>query len=349
MTDADREARASTAVGDLYHHYFSGLILTLVTRKDTATAAEWIFRLFRHQHHERFLASFDKLGLRGMPHAVAAAAYHYLSNKVGGVDVEFIRESDRKAWVNFVPPRWIYPDATICGVPSEVSRAMLRGWYAQNGVSLGNPRLGFVCTAQTMDGQHGLAGYFLEHERELAPEQRLRFSPGELPPPFDPRKAPELDPAVWTPERLTKARRTYAMTYIRTGLPRLVELLGPAEAAAYGRIAAHLIGAQFALRLANACGVVDRSPGGCARVLHRIAEIEGDTAEIVSDGDELLVHRQGWRLMRGLTPILPGVFESWNGLFEGAVSVIDRAAVLEVLARPDFGDDRITWRIRRRA
>ena len=92
--------------------------------------------------------------------------------------VEFMRESDRKAWINFVPPRWIYPGASICGVPSEVSRAFLRGWYAQNGVSLGNPRLGFVCTAQTTDGQHGLSGYFLEHDRELAPDERLLFRPG---------------------------------------------------------------------------------------------------------------------------------------------------------------------------
>ena len=137
-----------------------------------------MFRVFRHQHHEKFLSSFGKLGLEGMPDAVACAAYHYLSNSIGGVTVEFMRESDRKAWINFVPPRWIYPGASICGVPSEVSRAFLRGWYAQNGVSLGNPRLGFVCTAQTTDGQHGLSGYFLEHDRELAPEERLQFRPG---------------------------------------------------------------------------------------------------------------------------------------------------------------------------
>jgi len=112
--------------------------------------------------------------------------------RIGGVAVEFMRESDRKAWVNFVPPRWIYPGASICGVPSEVSRAFLRGWYAQNGVSLGNPRLGFVCTAQTTDGQHGLSGYFLEHDRDLEPEERLLFRPGELAPPFDPATAPRL-------------------------------------------------------------------------------------------------------------------------------------------------------------
>ncbi len=68
-----------------------------------------------------------------MPHAVACAAYHYLSNAVGGVAVEFMPESDTKAWVRLVPPRWIDPGAAICGVPSEVSRAVLRGWYAQNG------------------------------------------------------------------------------------------------------------------------------------------------------------------------------------------------------------------------
>jgi len=165
----------ASAAAALYHTYFTGLILTVASRRSGGDAAEWVFRVFRHQHHEKFLSSFDKLGLTGMPHAVACAAYHYLSNAVGGVDVEFMRESDTKAWVRFVPPRWIYPGAAICGVPTEVSRAMLRGWYAHNGVSLGNPRLGFVCTAQTVDGQHGLAGYFLEHARDLAPEERLQF------------------------------------------------------------------------------------------------------------------------------------------------------------------------------
>jgi hypothetical protein len=161
-----------------------------------------------------------KLGLEGMPDAVACAAYHYLSNSVGGVIVEFMRESDRKAWVNFVPPRWIYPGASICGVPSEVSRAFLHGWYAQNGVSLGNPRLG--CTAQTTDGQHGLSGYFLEHDRDLAPDERLQFRPGELPPPSI-RRGARPPAADWPPERLAKAERNYAMEYIRPacrGWPR---------------------------------------------------------------------------------------------------------------------------------
>lgn len=341
-----RTAPALEAATRLHHAYFTGLILTLVSRRSAADAAEWVFRLFRHQHHEKFLSSFAKLGLDGMPHAVACAAYHYLSNAIGGVPVEFMRESDRKAWVRFVPPRWVYPGAAICGVPTEVSRAMLRGWYAQNGVSLGNPRLGFVCTAQTTDGQHGLAGYFLEHERELAPEERLRFRPGELPPPFDPAAAPRLPVAEWTPERLAKANRNYAMEYIRTGLPRLAEMLGPAEAAYLGRVTGRLIGAQLYRETADLLGVAGDDAMSFARWMAGIAEGEGDAATVAATPEGATVTRRGWRLMRGLDPLSPALFEAWNGLHEGAIAVHNRFLLLDVLARQDQGDAETLWRIR---
>ncbi len=345
-SDASPEARR--AVGRLYHTFMTGLMLTVSSRRGAADAAEWVFRVFRHQHHEKFLSSFKKLGLEGLPDAVACAAYHTLSNQIGGVAVEFMRESDAKAWVHFVPPRWIYPDAAICGIPSEVSRAMLRGWYAQNGVSLRNPRLGFVCTAQTTDGQHGLAGYFLEHDRDLAADERLQFRPGELPPPADPAAQPKLPVADWPPERLAKAERNYAMEYIRTGLPRLAEVFGPAEASHLGRVTAQLVGAQLYRETAAALQVSGDSAQDFAVWLGRLSVGEGDMADIGIDGDVALVRRQSWRLMRGLAALPPSVFEGWNGLFEGALAVHNRFLVLEVLQRLDYGDDAIIWRIRRR-
>ena len=66
--------RAPRAVADLYHAYFTGLILPLVSRRGSGDAARWMHAVFRHQHHEKFLSSFEKLGLSGMPHAVACAA-----------------------------------------------------------------------------------------------------------------------------------------------------------------------------------------------------------------------------------------------------------------------------------
>jgi hypothetical protein len=62
----------------------------------------------------------------------------------------------------------------------------------------------------------------------------------------------------------------------------------------------------------------------------------------------VIVRRTGWRLTRGLEPLSRSVFEGWNGLLEGALSVHDRFLVLEVLSRLDWGDEASIWRIRRR-
>ncbi len=72
------------AVERLYHAFLTGTILSVVTRLGTGAAGELVFRIFRRQHLEKFLPGLDKLGLRRLPHAVAAAQYHYLSNALGG-------------------------------------------------------------------------------------------------------------------------------------------------------------------------------------------------------------------------------------------------------------------------
>ena len=104
----DADARAWRAVGDWYHAAFTGLILATIVHRGTPTAAELVYRVFARQREVRFLDGLRKLGLDALPHAVAAAQYHYLSNDVGGVAVEYVPESDRKAWVRYVPPRWIW-------------------------------------------------------------------------------------------------------------------------------------------------------------------------------------------------------------------------------------------------
>ena len=103
-----------------------------------------------------FLASFAKLGLERLPHAVACARYHYLSNRIGSVEVEYIPETDRRAWMRFRHPRWIYDGTALCGVPESVSHGYLRGWYAQNGPSLGNPPQPSARTATDTRAANGM-------------------------------------------------------------------------------------------------------------------------------------------------------------------------------------------------
>lgn len=95
-----------TAVAELYHRYLTGLLLALVSRQGAARAAEVVFRMFRRQHLELFLPGLAKLGLDTLPHAVACAQYHVLSNALGGVGVVWIPETETKSWVRYLPPRW---------------------------------------------------------------------------------------------------------------------------------------------------------------------------------------------------------------------------------------------------
>ena len=336
------------AVGELYHAYLTGLLLTVITRRNAADAAELVFRLFRRQQLERFLPGLEKLGLRGLPDAVACAQYHYLSNDVGGVRVEYVYESDRKAWVRYVPPRWMYEGATICAVPSEVTRAILRGWHANNGVLLGNDRLGFACTKMTTEGQPGLEGYYFEADRPLAPEERLRFVPDEGGPDFDPARAPRLDSATWPPERLARAMRNYAMTYIRTILPEMVGLFGAAEARRLGGITGRLIGMQYYAATAQMVDVKDASLEAFAEYLARLGIAQGDDTTWTASGRGAIVRQPSWRLMAGVAAAeLSPVFDAWNELWAGALSIHDRRARLHVSTRPTPDRPEIVWQITR--
>lgn len=318
------------AVSVLYQALLTGLVLTLVTRRGVDEAAEFVFRLFRRQHLEKFRPGLAKLGLDRLPHAVACAQYHYLSNQLGGVKTEYARESDRKAWVRYPPPRWIWYGSAICGIPSRVNAAMLHGWHGHNGVTLGNPRLGFVCTGQTVDGDPGLEGYYVEHDRDLAPDERVRFAPGETMPDFDPARAPRLDPAIWPPERLDTVLSRYAMEYVRTALPVLVELVGGNDTRRLLGHAARLIGMQYYDETARLLGVEGAGAATFARYLAALARAQGEEVS--------RVRQKGWRLARGLPPLDPAAFDAWCELWRGALAAHDRRLRLEV-TRGDGGID----------
>jgi len=321
--NTDLEERSARAVAHLYHSWITGLVLTLVTRKSAALAAEFVFRLFRRQHLERFLPGLVKLGLDQESHAIAAAKYHYFSNQLGGVKVEYFAENERKVWIRYPPPRWIWAGTAICGIPSTVNHAMLRGWHAHNGVTLNNPRLGFVCTKTTVDGQPGLEGYYLEHDHELEPEERLRFAPDESCPRIDRTALPRLDVERWPAARRAKAYRNYAMEYICNALPLLIELLGEAEAHHLGRLCGLQIGMQ------------------CYDDITRCLDVTGNEAKVFMDlletllrssGDDVVrregtLERNRWRLFGGADPP-PAVAAIWRAPFDGLLAVHDRFLTL---------------------
>src|SRR4051794_30289125 len=214
-------------------------------------------------------------------------------------------ESDRKAWIRYPPPRWIWRGTAICAVPGEVSRAMLRGWHANNGVALGNPRLGFVCTKQSVDGQDGLEGYYHEYDHALDVDQRLVFARHLEAPLFDPDRAPALPVASWPKPRLQKAYRNYAMEYVRTAAPVAVQLFGPQDAGYLLRLTGKLIGMQFYDELASGFS----APGGTgkhfAAFLCALLEAQDDVADASGSDGRFDVTQRSWKLMADVADYRP--------------------------------------------
>ncbi|MBI1406139.1 MAG: hypothetical protein GC145_08450 [Caulobacter sp.] len=322
----------------LYNALMTGLVLTLVSQRGEEAARRFVFAHFRRQHLEKFLPGLKKLGLTGLPDAVACAQYHLFSNALGGVKTELVVESDRKAWVRYPPPRWIWQGTAICAVPASVNEAMLHGWHGHNGVSLGNRRLGFVCTGQTVLGDPGLEGYYFEYDHDLAEDERVRFAPEERCPPVDPTAQPRLDPVVWPAARLAKVEVSYASEYVRSLLPVMHALFGADEARALVGRTARLIGLQFHEPVMRLLGLEGESPEVFARMLAALAMAQGEAVEVQG----ARVSQTGWRLMRDVPLDAALALACWNPLWEGALAAHNRGLRLETTLEGEA----LTWTIR---
>lgn len=289
-------AEQIAVVAKTYHTWITGLTLALISKKGPEIAEQFVFRLFRKQHHEKFLPGLEKLGLTDEPAAVACAKYHYFSNQLGGVSVEYLEETSKKAWIRYPPPRWIWFGSAICAVPENVNRAMLYGWHAQNGVTLGNPYLGFVCTGTTVEGAAGLEGFYIEFDSPIEPKDRLQFRFDLDCPLIAKHKLPQLDSELWPVERKAKAYRNYAMEYIRTALPIVLDLLGTEEANRIAILCSKQVGMQLYSELRKIFAIKDDSKESFTMFLSDFLTVSGDSVNNLA-GDMLV--RNKWRLFPG--------------------------------------------------
>jgi hypothetical protein len=246
-------------------------------------------------------------------------------------------ESDRKAWIRYPPPRWIWRGTAICGVPGEVSRAMLRGWHANNGVALGNPKLGFVCTKQSVDGQDGLEGYYFEYDRALEIEQRLVFARHLEAPMFDAKNAPSLPVASWPKPRLEKAYRNYAMEYVRTAAPVMVQLFGPEDAGYLLHLTGKLIGMQYFEDMARGFSVGTGAAKEFATFLCALLEAQDDVVGAEESAGVFEIRQQTWKLMSDVADYHPACARVLDGLLEGLAAGCGRRIPVSRRSAPAGG------------
>ena len=136
----------------------------------------------------------------------------------------------------------------------------------------------------------------------------MRFAYGtEEMPRVDWADQPKLETANWPEERRQRTFRAYALEYLRTMLPTLQELLGPADAQTeLGRVA-RLVGLQFHEETARDMGLptdVERgdlqaratSRAGC----RRSCRPQGEEIETTERDGAVMVSQSGWRAVREL-------------------------------------------------
>jgi hypothetical protein len=214
---------------------------------------------------------------------------------------------------------------------------MLRGWHANNGVSLGNPRLGFVCTKQSVDGQDGLEGFYCEYDHPIDPDQRLVFARHLEAPMFDPAAAPALPAASWPRPRLEKAYRNYAMEYVRTAAPITVALFGPDEARHLLQLTGKLIGMQFFDEVASRLCGEKGSAAAFAAFLRALLEAQGDTADLLPTAEGFEIRQQSWRLLDDVADYHPACAGLLQGMYEGLAAGCGRRIGVTMSASANGG------------
>ncbi|SHI03241.1 hypothetical protein [Pollutimonas bauzanensis] len=230
MTDSELETlRNECELSGRFWGLAFGALGAIVVREKGEDAIKKLWSLMLHQHQQGFYKQgLKKLGIReDEPPAVIAAKYHWYTNLIGGLSMEYVEETPKKVWIRYTAPMWTYPGTTLMAMPSSLRRTIFSIWHPANGRMMGNKRLGWVATKFVMEGHPYDEGYFIEHDHDLAPGEELKFEQADHTPEFDPEAAPKLDPEIWPEARKLKARRNWSREYVHTTVDCLTQMYGP--------------------------------------------------------------------------------------------------------------------------
>jgi hypothetical protein len=256
---------------------WTALQLVILREKGESEFCNFKFNTLKGHQRDYFLAGLDKLGIsRKLPPAIIAGQYHYFSNLLGGIRMEYVEESPKKVWIRYHPPAYGFAGSGLFAVPSSAQRAMFSGWHSFNGESLGNPRLGWVLTKLIQDGEPYDEGYYMEFDRDLKANEKIQFAVVATSPEFDPDKAPKLDPALWPQERAAKAQRNYARGYVKRAIVNILAMYGVHSAAYLISHALRVCMIQYFDEFSDEIGVSDTNAKGLVEFVSIIARLAGD-------------------------------------------------------------------------
>ena len=270
-------------ISNLYWLWVGGMTVVTLFQQGEETVVNWRFKMLNRHQSGHFVEGVRKLGIDpdNEPPAVVAAKYHYFSNGLGGIDLEMVVETPKKAWIRYNSP--YVPDGTgWLANPPSVGRAPFEGWHPFNGVRLNKPRLGFVLCRGFADGEPYAEGYFMEYDHDLTEAERFRFDPSETMPEFDAATAPRLDPKVWPPDRIAKSKRNFGRGYVEESILSLFEILDASTIVQIVRKSFEGIAIQYGRQLLKEMGIGGSNAASVAVFMKHLADMAGDAVELTS-------------------------------------------------------------------
>jgi len=306
----------------LWGRTFSGLTcMTFREKGEPALHRLWFLVLSGHQV-ERYREGLQKLGIAGDPPAVAAAKYHYFTNLIGGLSMEYVEESPKKVWIRYTAPMWTYDGVALLALPANLRRTIFSAWHPQNGRLMGCPRLGYVGTKFIMEGDPYDEGYFMEYDHDLAPSEVMRYETVTRTPEFDPAKAPRLDPAAWPEARVLKARRNFSGGYVRATVEMLMGMYGLHATCHIAALAMRCLAVQYVHAFRSALGIEGRGAADVAALFAGLLDACGQ--DFVRERIDDRRHRIVLGSFLPLAPDAPEAIRgAWFAFQEGAARVVN--------------------------
>jgi len=163
-------------------------------------------------------------------------------------------------------------------------------------------------------------------------------------PSFDAANAPALPVESWPKPRLEKAYRNYAMEYVRTAAPVLVQLFGPDDAGHLLHLTGKLIGMQYFDEVARGLGAGSGGPTEFAAFLCALLEAQDDVVGIQEAGGTFEIRQQSWKLMAEVGDYHPACAKVLEGLFAGLAAGCGRHIPVRMRPAADGGPP-LVWSI----
>jgi hypothetical protein len=156
-------------------------------------------------------------------------------------------------------------------------------------------------------------------------------------PMFDSATAPALPVASWPKPRLEKAYRNYAMEYVRTAAPVMVQLFGPEDAGHLLQLTGRLIGMQYFDEIARGFGLGRGTAKDFSAFLRALFEAQDDAADVSETAGAFEIRQQTWKLMADVADYHPACARVLEGLLKGLAAGCGRHIAIRMRSSGDGG------------